>query len=97
MHDEAFSLKTVDVSIIILTKNGEEHLDALLQSVGEQETSCRTEIIVIDSGSRDNTLSIVDRYPVRLHCIPPEEFGHGKTRNLGAGLARGDSPSPAMT
>jgi rhamnosyltransferase len=36
-------------------------------------------------------LSIVSEYPeVGLHRIPPEEFGHGKTRNLGARLAQGE-------
>jgi rhamnosyltransferase len=47
------------------------------------------EVIVIDSGSGDTTLEIAAAYPVRLTRIPPEEFGHGRTRNLGARLALG--------
>lgn len=47
------------------------------------------EVIVIDSGSADATLEIVSAYPARLTRIRPEEFGHGRTRNLGARLARG--------
>src|SRR5262249_36266970 len=29
-------------------------------------------------------------YPIRFHQIPPTEFGHGRTRNLLASLAKGD-------
>ena len=48
------------------------------------------EVLVIDSGSTDGTLEIVTGYPdVVLHSIPNSEFGHGKTRNLAARLARG--------
>ncbi len=49
-----------------------------------------SEILVIDSGSTDRTLAIVREHPaVRLQEIPNSEFGHGKTRNLGARLANG--------
>ncbi|MEJ1230368.1 MAG: glycosyltransferase family 2 protein [Galbitalea sp.] len=45
---------------------------------------------MIDSGSSDRSLEIVEARPwVRLHRIPNEEFGHGRTRNLGARLASG--------
>ena len=78
------------VSIIILAKNGEKHIRSLLDGLRRQSMIERAEVIVIDSGSADNTLKIVSEYPVALTQIPPEEFGHGKTRNLGARLARGE-------
>lgn len=78
-------------SIIILTKNGEQYLRSLLDALGTQIIVGRYEVIVIDSGSKDGTLDIVHEYPeVCLHQILPEEFGHGRTRNLGARLARGE-------
>ena len=49
----------------------------------------QSEIIVIDSGSTDRSIDIINRYPVRLIQIPPAEFNHGDTRNLGARAARG--------
>ncbi len=77
------------VSIIILTKNGEEYLRSLLDGLRCQSLFERSEVIMIDSGSTDATLKIISEYPVALTQIPPEEFGHGSTRNLGARLARG--------
>jgi rhamnosyltransferase len=38
----------------------------------------------IDSGSEDDSISILHRYGVRVIQIPPAEFQHGATRNLGA-------------
>ena len=78
------------VSIIIPAKNGARRIRSLLDGLRCQSIFERAEVIVIDSGSTDNTLKIVSEYPVTLTRIPPEEFGHGKTRNLGARLARGE-------
>lgn len=78
-------------SVVILTKNGERYLHSLLDALFGQKLNGRFEVIVIDSGSRDRTLTIVAEYPdAWLYEILPEEFGHGKTRNLGAELAHGE-------
>ncbi len=76
-------------SVILLTKNGEQHLRSVLEGLYRQRILAAAEVIVIDSGSSDATLDIVAGYPVNLTRIRPEEFGHGRTRNLGARLARG--------
>lgn len=78
------------VSIIILVKNGERYLRSLLDAIRGQRLAGQFEVLVIDSGSSDGSLRIVADYPdIRLYEIPPGEFGHGRTRNLGARLARG--------
>jgi rhamnosyltransferase len=77
------------ISIIIPTKNGEKYIGECLTRVYKQEPSHDFEVIAIDSGSRDKTLEIISRFPVRLEKINPEEFGHGKTRNLGARISQG--------
>ncbi|HZY31250.1 MAG TPA: glycosyltransferase family 2 protein [Candidatus Methylomirabilis sp.] len=79
----------IDVSIILLTKNGEQHLERVLTSLFAQKTARRVEVIVIDSGSTDGTLEIIERFPVKHSRIPPRSFNHGGTRNLGASLAQG--------
>lgn len=78
-------------TVAILTFNGEDYLEAILTALATQELDGEFEILVIDSGSTDSTLTIVAAHPnVRLHQIPNTEFGHGKTRNLAAQLAKGE-------
>lgn len=78
-----------DASIIILTKNAGDYFTRTLDAIFSQKCRRQFEIIIIDSGSTDQTLNIVGRYPVRVIEIKPEEFGHGRTRNLGVKLASG--------
>ena len=81
---------SVAVTVVIPTLNGERYLAEVLDAVARQEFADEVETLVIDSGSTDATLEIVRARPdVRLHEIPNAEFGHGRTRNLGARLARG--------
>ena len=78
-------------TVVILTYNGEEFLHDCLSSCLAQETSFPFDVLVIDSGSTDGTLEIIGGFPdVRLHQIPNEDFGHGRTRNLGASMAGGE-------
>ena len=78
------------VSILLVTKNGERYLPELLQSVQMQQGNFRlAEIIAVDSGSRDQTLSILEQHAARIIQIPPQTFGHGRTRNLAASYAQG--------
>ncbi len=76
-----------DISIIMPAKNGSPQIGRVLEAVFNQKCALSYEVIVVDSGSVDDTLEIVRRYPVRLHCISPEEFSHSRTRNYGARLA----------
>ena len=79
------------ISVLLVTKNGERYLAETLQRVQGQQGRFRlAEIIAVDSGSRDRTLAILESHPVRVLRIPPQDFGHGKTRNLAASYARGD-------
>lgn len=77
-------------SVVILTKNGCPDVARCMQSVFGQKTDWPFEVIVIDSGSSDGTLDIVQRYSAQLVEIPPDSFNHGVTRNLGAELAKGE-------
>ena len=86
----AVGAASVAVTVVIPTLNGERYLAEVLDAVARQEFAGEVETLVIDSGSTDATLEIVrGRQGVRLHEIPNAEFGHGRTRNLGARLALG--------
>jgi len=77
------------ISIVIPVKNGDLWLETLFRKLVTQTLYPRTEIIVLDSGSTDRSLEIIEQYPVKLIHIPPGEFNHGETRNTGARAARG--------
>lgn len=75
-----------EASIIVLVKDGERYLaESLAQVFAQQDVTF--EVIAIESGSQDRSRAILQRFPVRLHEIAPQEFNHGATRNLGAQLA----------
>lgn len=80
----------IDVTVVIPTWNGAAYLREVLEAIEAQRTDLSFETLVIDSGSTDGTLEILAGFPrVRVHHIDKSDFGHGKTRNLGASLANG--------
>jgi len=81
-------MKKIDVSIILLTLNPGKNFRKVLRAIFNQKYK-NYEVILIDSFSTDNTLKYAKNYPIRIFKIQRSNFGHGKTRNLGAKLARG--------
>lgn len=71
----------ISVSAVIPVKDGARYLPELLTALAEEGVE---EILVIDSGSRDQSVAIARSAGVTVLEIPPESFGHGRTRNLGA-------------
>uniref|UniRef100_A0ABX1N476 Glycosyltransferase n=1 Tax=Aromatoleum buckelii TaxID=200254 RepID=A0ABX1N476_9RHOO len=77
-------------SIIIPVKNGGALYRNVLDQVLAQRAPWPFECIVLDSGSWDGSLQYTESKPdVRLKQIRSDEFGHGRTRNLGASMASG--------
>ena len=74
------------VSIVIHCFNEEQHIGHLLDCIFQQ-TVRDVGVIVVDSGSTDNTLNVVTDYPVILLSIKPEEFPFGMSLNLGCRAA----------
>jgi rhamnosyltransferase len=81
-------MNKIDVSIVILTLNAGERFGELLEAIFDQNYK-DFEVVLIDSSSTDDTLKYARNYPVRVFKINRDEFGHGKTRNMGARLAEG--------
>jgi rhamnosyltransferase len=80
----------VYVSIIIPTKNAGDRLDSVLKGIFASRVDFGYEVIVVDSGSHDNTKKIIERHPVKLIEIEPLSFSHGGSRNTGADNAAGE-------
>jgi glycosyltransferase involved in cell wall biosynthesis len=76
-------------SVVIRCYNEEKHIGRLLHGVSQQ-TIKDIEIIVVDSGSTDGTLSIASRYPSKILKIGPEKFSFGRSLNLGCRAAESD-------
>jgi rhamnosyltransferase len=76
-------------SIVIRCRNEEEHIGRLLSGI-MQQTVNDFEVIVVDSGSTDATLTIASRYPVKILSITPEEFTFGHSLNSGCQEASGE-------
>lgn len=78
------------VSVVIPTLNAGRQLEELLSLLGCQ-TLRPTEIIVIDSESTDNTVTIAENSPLtRVASIQREDFNHGTTRHEAFLLTSGE-------
>lgn len=91
--DSLNSTNAVKASVVIPTKNPGQIFRRVLPMVCAQKTDFPFDVLVVDSGSKDGTVEFVRSFAdprVRLHEIAPTEFGHGKTRNLGVSLTRGE-------
>jgi GT2 family glycosyltransferase len=75
------------VSVVIPVRDGERHLEELLAALRREAPD---EVLVIDSGSRDRSREIARAGGAELVEIAPGEFGHGRTRNLGAERTSGE-------
>ena len=76
----------MDCSIVIRAFNEGQHLGRLLEGIRHQ-TLQDAEIILVDSGSTDETLSIAASYGVKIVHIKPEEFTFGRSLNMGVNAA----------
>jgi len=78
------------ISLVIPTLNGGARFLEVLEALAIQDVEGGVELIVVDSGSTDGTPEAAAEAGARVERIPPEEFGHGRTRNLGISLARNE-------
>lgn len=61
------------ISVFIITKNEEDYIEKMLQSV-----SLLDEIILVDSGSTDDTLTIAKRYGAKIYSHPWQGYAKQK-------------------
>jgi rhamnosyltransferase len=76
------------VSIVIPVLNTAERLPLLARWFQSQKPAPPMEVVLVDSGSTDDTVAVARRWGFRTTTISP--FSHGGARNLGARVAQGD-------
>lgn len=69
------------VGVLIPTYNPGNMLRRVLAPV--TESALKPRVLVIDSSSRDETIAVARSFGAQVHVIPPAEFNHGATRELG--------------
>jgi len=78
------------ISVVIPVKNEALKIKDCIDGILNQTIKV-LEIIIIDSGSTDGTIEILEKYPiVKIIHIKSEDFNHGETRNLGVRATSGD-------
>lgn len=79
------------VSVVIRTLNEGRHLPELLTGIRRQHyDGVDVEIVVVDSGSTDDTLAIAQQFGCVVTHIRREAFSFGRSLNLGCATATGD-------
>ena len=79
----------MDVSVIVPVYNNELYLKKCIDSLLNQDTKYKYEIIAINDGSTDKSLEILKSYGKKIIVIDKENTGPGDTRNVGIKRARG--------
>lgn len=77
------------ISVLIPTYNASKTIQATLDSVFRQ-TVPPDEVLVVDDGSSDNTLSMLEPYKPKVTVFPEEHKGVASARNALCERARGD-------
>ena len=78
------------VSIVIPTYNAGVEFGWLMRKLRDQQGIGALEIVVVDSGSSDDTVELAREAGAVLVQITQQEFSHSHARNLGARHASGD-------
>jgi rhamnosyltransferase len=76
----------MNCSIVIRAYNEGKHIGRLLEGI-QHQTLKDVEIILVDSGSTDGTVSVAESFGAQIVHIRPEEFTFGRSLNLGVQAA----------
>jgi glycosyltransferase involved in cell wall biosynthesis len=79
----------LSVSVVVRALNEAEHLPALFSGLASQ-TVPPDDVVLVDSGSTDDTVEIAEACGARVVRIRPEDFSFGRSLNVGCSAATGD-------
>ena len=75
-------LNNFTTTVVIRALNEGSHIGKLLYGL-QQQTILPDEIILVDSGSTDDTLLIASSYDVLIEKISKDQFTFGRALNIG--------------
>ena len=80
------------VSIVVRTLNEERYLQKLFSGIVKQKLPAdfKTQIVLVDSGSTDQTVEIAKNYGAKIEYITKQQFTFGRSLNIGCEAADGD-------
>ncbi|NLD44712.1 MAG: glycosyltransferase family 2 protein [Chloroflexi bacterium] len=82
--------RNAGIAVVIPTKDAGPRFAQTLEAVRAQEVDVPVDLCVVDSGSGDDTVALARQFGARVLQVRPEEFGHGRTRNLGIASCAGE-------
>ncbi len=79
------------ISLVLRTKNESASIEKTIEMVRLQPHGSQVELVVVDSGSTDATLAILQRQQgLKIMQISGSEFSYGRALNRGIDAASGD-------
>ena len=82
-------MSKLTTSIVVRALNEAEHLPRLIEGLKHQ-TIQPDEVILVDSGSTDETVALAEAAGWRITHIAKKDFSFGRSLNLGCDFAKGD-------
>ena len=82
-------MSKLTTSIVVRALNEAEHLPRLIEGLSHQ-TIQPDEVILVDSGSTDETVALAEAAGWRITHIAKKDFSFGRSLNLGCDFAKGD-------
>ena len=79
----------ITFSIIVPVYNGQSHIRETIDSVIKHSQHQHKEILVVNDGSTDKTLEILQRYQPEITIISQANGGEASAVNLGINAAKG--------
>ena len=84
------SSRTPDFSIVVRTLNEAKFLPECLKKIEQQNYLGPVEVVLVDSGSTDDTVKIATDFGAKIVHISKAEFTFGRSLNFGCSASSGE-------